>query len=79
MSKTIIVFYAGLVLLTFDDEKECHVWRRAACHGSPEIYNGAYVFNQNPSGGRPWYRMDGTPVLLSDVPKELRAWQLVMS
>jgi len=71
--KLYTVFYAGLVLHEFDNDKEYNTWSRAACHGSPEIYNGAYVHvpTRSPWQGCEWFRCDLTPVLLEDVPKEL--------
>jgi len=37
---------------------------------------GAYVYDRSIRG---WWRMDMTPVLLSDVPKKLRILLLIMS
>ncbi len=78
MSKPIIVFYAGLVYAELPTWVEFRLLQTTC---NPELYNGGYVFNPNLTWdhSREWYHMDGTPVLLSDVPKELRAWQLVMS
>lgn len=41
-----------------------------------EVYDGAYYFNAHE---REWYRMDGTPVLLEDVPKVIRMLALVLN
>lgn len=45
-----------------------------------EVYNGGYyhVHNGVPVTGK-WYRMDGTPVLLEDVPKKLRTIALILN
>lgn len=74
----IFVFYAGQLheeLASMKDFKHMQV----TC--DPEIYNGAYVYNPLDirSGARLWYRMDGTPVLLDDVPKELRLLVLLLT
>lgn len=76
----IIVFYAGQVLLKFDNNKEFEIWRRSIAVGNREIYNGSYVYLRSTAklNNRPWYRMNGTPVLLEDVPKDLRAQVLVL-
>lgn len=43
-----------------------------------EIYNGGYLKGRN-GFWKPtdWYRCDQTPVLLADVPKELRLLELI--
>lgn len=41
-----------------------------------EIYQGGYVFKMS---DRTWYRCDFTPVLIEDVPKELRALALLLN
>lgn len=43
-----------------------------------EVYNSAYVYMKGKqiSG---WYRLDNTPVLIEDVPKELRAFILILN
>jgi hypothetical protein len=42
----------------------------------PEVYNGGLYFN---SHEREWFNLDGTPVLLEDVPKLLRMLALVLN
>lgn len=71
----ILVFYAGLLYADTDmaELKLLHT----TC-GS-EIYNGAYQYWVGSHDSRAWYRMDGTPVLLDDVPKELRMLVLLMT
>lgn len=48
-----------------------------------EVYNGAYVYSPYTAKvdriDCPWYRSDCTPVLLEDVPKELRAYVLILN
>ena len=41
-----------------------------------DVYNGSYVFNTE---RREWYRCDGTPALLEDVPKVQRMLALVLN
>lgn len=44
-----------------------------------KIYNEGYVYApSNTYRGSPWYRCDLTPVLLEDVPKELRVLVLLL-
>lgn len=45
-----------------------------------EVYNGGYLRLKNailPSVDHQWYRCDLTPVLLEEVPKELRLLELI--
>lgn len=53
----------------------CALW--AAEHLS-EIYNGAYVYDKDQPLNH-WFTMDGCPVLIEDVPKELRLLALVLN
>jgi hypothetical protein len=76
------VFYAGMLLIKIPVD-EYSQWRRSMCHGDPEVYNGAFVYCHQPQQRGAveksfWYRMDGTPVLLSDVPKELHVLNLIL-
>lgn len=67
-----LVFYAGLLY------KECSTHtelRQTQVMCPTEVYNGAY-FYAKPE--RKWYRMDGTPVLDCDVPKELKVILLLI-
>jgi hypothetical protein len=73
----VIVFYAGGVHWEFDNDQEYVRHRRYSLIDS-EIYNGAFVYFRKEAQGTQWYRMDGTPVLLSDVPHALRAWTLIL-
>ena len=74
----VIIFYASQVYWEFKTEKEYTDHRRNSLIDS-EIYNGAYVWHRTDNMRRHWYRMDGTPQLLEDVPKALRVWVLVLS
>lgn len=71
--KMFTVFYAGEVHDEFDSLSALKLFRTAC---DQEIYNGAYVHLRTT---KQWYRMDGTPVLLSDVPKRLRVLVLLLS
>jgi hypothetical protein len=42
-----------------------------------EIYDGGYMYY--PNAKTEWWRCDLTPVLLADVPKELRAFALLLT
>lgn len=51
-------------------------WTRIYSNYGPEIYNGGWLCAQDK---HQWYRCDGTPALLADVPKELRALALLLT
>lgn len=82
MGCTFIVFYAGLVYGEYSYD-EFHQLRSTS---NSELYNGGivYVTYKNPNW-RPrfldegWYRMDGTPMLIEDVPKEYQTILLLLS
>jgi hypothetical protein len=45
-----------------------------------DIYQGGYVYLHRPKiTNKHWFRVDGTPVLNPDVPKELRALALLLN
>ncbi len=82
----IIVFYAGLIYGEYVTQSDFRLLQTAC---DPELYNGGYVhYSANhpalqgafTTDGKSvqWYRMDGTPVLLDHVPKELRLLVLLM-
>lgn len=73
MSSSILVFYAGLLYGEYSAQDFLSF--RSTC--TSEIYNGAYLYNE--SGVSPWFRMDLTPVLIADVPKELQALALLLT
>lgn len=66
-----LVFYGGLL---YGEMSQREV--RSLAWDNLEIYNGAYVYNTHE---REWYRCDGVPVLLEDVPPALRMQVLVMT
>lgn len=69
------IYYANQ--LVFDiPASELNALTRSMCVGNYEFYSGAYVHTSK-NDLRPWYRCDGTPVLLEDVPKELRLLELL--
>lgn len=72
MSKpSYIVFYGNQVY------GEYNRWTQfSQIHVGSEVYNGAVFFN---TINRCWYNLDGTPVLLEDVPKTLRMLALVLN
>jgi hypothetical protein len=66
-----IVFYAGLLY----GEYAIEGLRLLQVQGELELYNGGYVYNKR---DKRWYRMDGTPVLNTDVPPNLKALLLLL-
>lgn len=76
--KPITVFFEGQVLIEFDSYKEFDIWRRATLVGNYEFYNGSIVHDPE-SFRSDWGRMDGTPMLIQDVPKELRTYVLLLT
>ena len=75
--KPILVFYANQLY------GECASYNdlsrfRGSC--SQEIYNGGYLYEStNSINACKWFRIDGTPVLPVDVPKELLTLLLLLS
>jgi len=67
-----LVFYAGLLYGEY--AATAVVWE--TIRWDPELYNGAYAYSQKE---RKWYRLDMTPVLDVDVPKELKAMLLLLT
>ena len=73
----ITVFNDNVMVFEFDSSFEFDTTRRAMCVGNYSFYNSCYVhspdqFRQN------WGRMDGTPTLIEDVPKETRMLAMLM-
>lgn len=66
----IFVFYAGLLYGEYTKPG----YKVLQVQGPLELYNGAYICG--PGG---WFRMDGTPCLLDDVPKELLTYLLLLT
>lgn len=71
--KKIFVFYAGLL---YGEYTEYADFRQLQVQGGLEIYNGAYVYDEQ---DKAWYRMDMTPLLLEFVPVNLRAMLLLLT
>lgn len=46
---------------------------------SDDIYQKGYVLSRENNPGIDWYRCDGTPVLIEDVPKPLRMLALILN
>ena len=69
----VLLFYAGLLYEEFD-----HTPRTSELPN--EIYQGGILYFTQPTrSDRQWYRCDLTPMLLEDVPKELRASVLLLT
>jgi hypothetical protein len=76
--KPVTVFYAGQIIWEGDAGKEFVAFRTDV---DPEIYNGAWVYRKTPNlfaSNNPWYRMDSTPALEVDVPKDIRTIVLLL-
>lgn len=69
--KDYIVFYAGLVYGTYpwDELKNKLI----------ELPDGIYLYDPTDRWGSKWYLKDLTPMLIEDVPKELRATVLLLT
>lgn len=74
----VLVFYAGQVHWQFERYNQFIRHRKDSLIDS-EIYNGAYTYFRKPFGDFHWFRIDGTPCPLEDVPKDIQAWVLLMS
>jgi hypothetical protein len=70
----LLLFY-GLQLVTTLPLDSGH-WTRICLEYGNEIYQGGWLCAQDT---HKWYRCDGTPALLADVPKELRALALLIT
>ena len=79
MTYTCYVFYGGLLYSQFSTLNDFLLFRNQC---GAEIYNGAYVYSRRyahvPTENN-WYRMDGSPVFIEDVPKELRLLLLLLT
>ena len=69
------VFFEGQLLISFEDNVSFQQWRRMLPNCWPEVYNRGYALS---TAGQEWWRMDLTPVLINDVPKEIRVMALLM-
>lgn len=65
--KPITGFYAGKI---YDE------WDRLTVAELVDLPDDIYLYCRNPDQ---WYLKDHTPVLLEDVPKELRLWVLLLT
>jgi hypothetical protein len=73
------VFYAGMLLEEINDINNSGF--------TLDLPDGVYIYfdrKQNPKrhrifGMQGWYRKDLTPVLIEDIPKELRVLQLLLT
>ena len=79
MKDACYVFYAGLLYSQFSTLNGFLLFKNQC---GAEIYNGAYVYSRRyahvPTENN-WYRMDGSPVFIEDVPKELRLLLLLLT
>ena len=69
----VLVFYATLLYGEYEYTQWCHSLRL-------ELPDGCYIRYQRYAwrGDPIWYRKDLTPVLIEDVPKEIKALCLLM-
>lgn len=88
-TKPITVFYGTLVVGQYDNMADLY----AVVDTVSDIYQGGYCYYNGKSNamytyavkggtqrmGAGWYRLDGTPCILEDVPKELRTLALLMN
>lgn len=70
MLKAITGFYAGQI---YDE------WDRLTGGEVVDLPDGIYLYFQDDRQDRHWYMKDLTPVLLEDVPKELRLLVLLLT
>lgn len=70
----VYVFYAGMLYGEYTNDEFKALQKR----GGNELYNGAYIFQtDDPLKG--WGRMDQTPLMPYDVPKELLLIKLLLT
>lgn len=78
MSKKTLLFYEGEVVQEFEPGR-ISLQQYTLSNWGLRIYNEGYVYwPSNPYRGSPWYRCDLFPVLIEDVPKELRVFVLLL-
>ena len=75
----IYIFYANRLHHKCEDIDGFLEFRIVDCN--TEIYNGAYILVTKKHGRfvPGWWRMDGTPCLIEDVPKATRAMALILT
>jgi len=71
----VYLFYGTQVVAEFEEQKP--VSSSIRDQFGQEIYDGGYVYA--PTYNKKWWRCDATPLLLDDVPKELRALALLLT
>jgi Pyruvate/2-oxoacid:ferredoxin oxidoreductase delta subunit len=73
------VFYQDAVWAVIPSWRD---WRAANVHTHHrEVYDRCYIYCPDPKllpENKQWWRADGTPCLLEDVPKVYRAMQLLL-
>lgn len=73
------IYYANQLVEEFDGDNDIELARIKV---GPEIYNGGYlrVVRCDRWGrfGEGWFRLDGTPLDESDVPKQTRLLDLIL-
>ena len=69
------VFYNNTLIHDLD-KKRFRVFQ-ASC--PQEIYNSAYIYGTPYNNNLGWFRVDGTPVRLADVPKEIQLLNLLLN
>lgn len=80
-TKPITVFLDNKELFSFETYQEYNTWRRSMAVGDYGTYSKVYVLDRRRSQNQEdeWFRADGLPALLSDVPKELRTLVLLLT
>ena len=81
MTYKAILFYGGQVVQRFEPDEKVTCSYLLHTQWGCEVYNGGYLYwpAMGAFNGSPWYRPDGTPVLLADVQKEYRLLALIHS
>ena len=79
MSTKFFVFYGSQLAFEFKSYREYDVIRQSMYMNNYDFYSKAWIYSPAQVKDSGWYRMDGTPRQESDVPKELRMLQLLMT
>lgn len=69
------LFYGNQLVASLESNRLTSTYIKA--NYGQEIYDGGYI--HSPQLTTTWWRCDLTPVLLADVPKELRALALLLT
>ena len=79
----ILMFYGGSLYGEYSSTELDTIHLALSADITRELRNGAYLYYTQPLKGTSteirWYRGDGTPVLLADVPAEYRALVLLLT